>query len=63
VNDITNFPDGGTMNIHIAKGAYDITFNSTFFEGPTTIFTTDTNLAVSVLDLGLSKLVISGVTY
>jgi len=63
IGDISNFPDGGTMNLHIDRAGFQVDFDGTYFEGPTLSFATNTYLAVSVVDFGLSKLVVAGISY
>jgi len=63
VGDITDFPAGGTMNIHFILGGHELTFSGTYFQGLILVFNTEAYVAVSVVDFGLAKLVIGGMEY
>jgi len=63
INDISNFPDGGTMNIHITRGGYQVDFNPTYFEGTSLTITDASYIIVPVVDFGLSKLVVGPAVY
>ncbi len=61
--DISNFPDGGTMNFHFTMNEHELAFSGTYFEGAAISFSTEDFTVVSVLDLGLGKLIVSGMVY
>lgn len=62
--DLSNMPSGGVMNLHFTlNSTYDLTIESTNFEGPTLLFSGVDYVALTVVDFGLSKYVIAGVSY
>ena len=63
VGDISNFPDGGTMNFHFTMNEFELILSGTYFEGAAISFSIEDFTVVSVLDLGLSKLVASAMAY
>lgn len=63
VNDISNFPDGGTMNLHFILDGNTLTLSGTFFEGVTLVFSGSDFVAISIVDFGRAKLVAGGMSY
>jgi len=63
VGDISNFPDGGTMNFHFTLNGHDLTFSGTYFQGALLTFSGEDFAAASVLDFGLAKFIVSAMAY
>ena len=63
LNDISNFPDGGTMNIHFILDGNTLTLSGTYYEGGVLVFSGSDFVALSIVDFARTKLVAGGMLY